>query len=642
MSSQALLLVIAGVLALGVGAQWLAWRFRLPSILLLLLAGFAVGPASGLVPASLLQGTWIFPFVSLAVGIILFEGGLSLHFAELKEVGRSVRNLITVGVGVTFGLVSLAAHHVLGFAWNPAFVTGALLTVTGPTVVLPLLRLVRPKGRVGTIAKWEGITVDPVGAIFAVLVLEAVLLINEPGAGGGETASVLPYLLEGLLREVVVGGGVAAAGAGLVVLLLQRRLVPEWLENPLVLATVVSTFALGDWLQHEAGLLVTTLMGILLANQKRVPLKRIVEFKEDLRVLLLSLLFIVLSARLDPSALAYAASPGPLLFLAILIVVVRPIAVVVSSLGTGLSWKEQGFLAWMAPRGIVAAAVASLFSFRLQPLYPEEAAALVPLVFLVIVGTVAIYGLSITPLARMLGLARPDPQGVAFVGANAWIRSIAAAIAEQKIPVLLLDTNPQNVRAARAAGLPARRVNVLAEGIGDEVGLGDIGRLLAVTPNDEVNALAALNFAEALGRASVYQLPARPSAGEIETPAHLRGRPLFGARATFPTLDARFAKGATVVPLRVEDEQSWTEMLEQYDEALPLFLVRVGKLYVFTGEQTDTVPLPGDVVLTLLDETDAAHASATHASSGETGSTGATADVVTDADANTSDAVSPA
>ena len=608
MSAQALLLVIAAILTLGVGAQWLAWRFRLPSILLLLLVGFAVGPVTGLVPAELLAGTWIFPFVSLSVGIILFEGGLSLRLGELREVGRAVRNLITVGVGITFGLVTLAAHVLVGFGWNTAFVTGALLTVTGPTVVLPLLRLVRPKGRVGTIAKWEGITVDPVGALFAVLVLEAVLLVNEPGSGvfePGGLIAVLPSLAEGLLREMVVGIGVAAAGAALLVLLLQRRLVPEWLENPLVLSTVVATFALGDWLQHEAGLLVTTLMGILLANQKRVPVRRIVEFKEDLRVLLLSLLFIVLSARLDPSALAYAASPGPLLFLAVLILVIRPIAVAVSSIGTGLDWREQAFLAWMAPRGIVAAAVASLFSFRLAPLYPEEAAALVPLVFLVIVGTVAIYGLSITPLARALGLARPDPQGVAFVGAHRWARQIASALAEHKVAVLMLDTNPQNIRTARMEGLAARRVNVLAEGIGDEVGLGDIGRMLAVTPNDEVNALAALNFAEALGRGGVFQLPARatPGAGtaEPETPAHLRGRPLFGAGATFPALDARFAAGATIAAITIGDERTWADLRDDHDHALALFVVRSGRLHVFTGEQTDTLPLPGDVVLALVD-----------------------------------------
>ncbi len=607
MSSQTILLVISGVLSLGVGAQWLAWRFRLPSILLLLLVGFAVGPATGLVPAEMLRGTWLFPFVSLAVGIILFEGGLSLRLSELKEVGAIVRNLITIGVAVTFGLATLAAHFLVGFGWNAAFVTGALLTVTGPTVVLPLLRLVRPEGRVGTISKWEGITIDPVGAIFAVLVLEAVLLVNEPGAAGAASgsAAVLPYLLEGLLREVVVGVGVAALGAVAIVLLLERRIVPEWLENPLVLVTVVATFSIGDWLQHEAGLLVTTLMGIFLANQKRVPLRRIIEFKEDLRVLLLSVLFIILSARLDPSALAYAASPGPLLFLGALFLI-RPIAVWLSSLGTGVSWREQAFLSWMAPRGIVAAAVASLFSFRLAPLYPEEAAALVPLVFLVIVGTVAIYGLSITPVARFLGLARPDPQGVAFVGATRWVRQVAAALAALEIPVLLLDTNPQNVRAARAAGLPAKRVNVLAEGIGDEIGMGDVGRLLAVTPNDEVNALAALNFAETLGRSAVYQLPARPVAGtpESETPAHLRGRPLFGAAATFPALTARFEQGTRVATLVVGEETAWADLRDHYDDALPLFLVRGGKLHVFTGETTDTAPQPGDAVITLIDHQD--------------------------------------
>ncbi len=603
MPAQIVLLVIAGILALGVGAQWLAWRFRLPSILLLLLVGFAVGPVSGLVPAAMLTGTWIFPFVSLAVGIILFEGGLSLRLSELREVGRAVRNLITLGVAVTFGCASVAAHVLVGFGWNAAFVTGALLTVTGPTVVLPLLRLVRPEGRVGTIAKWEGITIDPVGAIFAVLVLEAVLLVNDPAAGAahGSTA-VLPYLLEGLMREIVVGVGVAALGAAGVVLLLERRIVPEWLENPLVLTTVVATFALGDWLQHEAGLLVTTLMGIFLANQSRVPLKRIIQFKEDLRVLLLSVLFIVLSARLDPSALSYAASPGPLLFLAVLIFGVRPLAVAVSSIGTGLSWREGVFLSWMAPRGIVAAAVASLFSFRLAPLYPEEAAALVPLVFLVIVGTVAIYGLSITPLARALGLARPDPQGVAFVGASRWVRLVASALAAEGVAVLLLDTNPQNVRAARKAGLPARRVNVLAEGIGDEVGMGDIGRLFAVTPNDEVNALAALNFAETLGRAAVYQLPARALPGAAETPAHLRGRPLFGAEATYPDLDERVMLGAAVVPVHIDADRSWSSFRDEHDGALGLVLVRAGKLHVFTGETTDTAPQPGDVVLALVDE----------------------------------------
>jgi NhaP-type Na+/H+ or K+/H+ antiporter len=608
MPTEAYLLLIAAVVALGVGAQWLAWRFRLPSILLLLLVGFVVGPVTGLIPPELLRGTWIFPFVSLAVGIILFEGGLSLRVRELREVGRTVRNLITVGVGVTFGLATLAAHSLVGFGWNVALVLGALLTVTGPTVVLPLLRLVRPQGRAGTIAKWEGITVDPVGAILAVLVLEAVLLVNEPAAEGaaqrGGFSAVLPYLAGGLLRTAVVGVGVAVGGASLLLLLLRRRLVPEWLENPLVLATVVSAFALANRLQHEAGLLVTVLMGIILANQRRVPVRRIAEFKEDLRVLLLPLLFIVLSARLDPAALAYAASPGPLLFLAALIVVVRPAAVAFASLGTGLSWREQAFLAWMAPRGVVAAAVASLFSFRLAPLYPAEAAALVPLVFLVIVGTVAIYGLTITPLARALGLAKPDPQGVAFVGAHPWARRIASALQAQGLPVLLLDTNPENVRAAEAEGLPAHRANVLAEEIADDLNLEGIGRLIALTSNDEVNVLATLHFTEVLGRAAVFQLPARPVPGagprEGMIPAHLRGEPLFAPDATFSAIEERFERGADVAALPLTPDRPWATVVAEHGDVLPLFLVRGGRLHVFRADRADVVPQPGDTVFALV------------------------------------------
>ena len=463
------LLVIAAVVVLGIGAQWLAWRTKFPSILLLLGFGFLAGPITGFLPQSALQGDWLFPFASLSVGIILFEGGLTLRFDEFKEVGRAVVNLITVGVLITGVLGTLGAHYLAGFTWEVAVVLGALLTVTGPTVVLPLLRHVRPAGRVGTIAKWEGITIDPIGAILAVLVLEAVILINEPAEAAGTHESVWGALATGLAFEVVVGVGVAVLAAGLLIVLLQRRLVPDWLQNPVALMVVVAAFAVSNSLQEEAGLLEATLLGIIMANQKYVSVRRIVEFKEDLRVLLISLLFIVLSARLDPSAFAIMLSPGPLLFLAALMLVIRPLAVAVSALGTGLTWKEQGFLAWLAPRGIVAAAVASLFSFRLAEFFPADAERIVPVVFLVIVGTVAVYGLTISPLARWLGLAMPDPQGILFIGAQGWVRRVAAALQNLGVRVLLVDANARNVRQSRKEGLPAQRANILAEGVIDDL-----------------------------------------------------------------------------------------------------------------------------------------------------------------------------
>ncbi len=606
------LVTIAAVVVLGIGAQWLAWRTRFPSILLLLGAGFLAGPVTGFLPQDALQGEWLFPFVSLAVGIILFEGGLTLRFDEFREVGRAVVNLITVGVLVTGVMGALGAHYLAGFSWEVAVVLGALLTVTGPTVVLPLLRHVRPSGRVGTIAKWEGITIDPIGAILAVLVLETVILLHEPAGGHG---SVWGELVRGILFEIVVGVGVAVMSGLLLVLLLQRRLVPDWLQNPVALMVVIAAFALSNSLQDEAGLLEATLLGIFMANQPYVSVRRIVEFKEDLRVLLISLLFIVLSARLEPSAFEVMLAPGPLLFFALLMLVVRPLAVAASSIGTTLGWKEQAFLAWLAPRGIVAAAVASLFSFRLEEFVPAEAERIVPVVFLVIVGTGAVYGLTISPLARWLGLALPDPQGILFVGAQPWVRRVATALQELGVRVLLIDANTTNVRQSRRAGLPAQRANILAEGVKDDLDLSGIGRLLAVTPNDEVNALAALHFAEVFESDEVYQLPMRAEAAPngvpnaaSEIPRHLRGRPLFATDATYTSLDERFDAGARIHVVQLTDARTLTSLEDEYDAegaVTPLFLIRGEKVRVF-AEDADITPMAGDTLVVLADASPAA------------------------------------
>ncbi|MDT7856476.1 sodium:proton antiporter [Rubrivirga sp. S365] len=599
------LVTIAAVVVLGIGAQWVAWRTRLPSILLLLGAGFLAGPVTGFLPQEALQGEWLFPFVSLAVGIILFEGGLTLRFDEFREVGKSVINLITIGVGVTGVLGAVGAHYLAGFSWEVAIVLGALLTVTGPTVVLPLLRQVRPAGRVGTIAKWEGITIDPIGAILAVLVLETVILLREPAqAVGGEHASPWSALATGIAYEVVVGVGVAALSAGLLVLLLRRRLVPDWLQNPVALMVVIAAFAISNALQEEAGLLEATLLGIFMANQKYVSVRRIVEFKEDLRVLLISLLFIVLSARLDPSAFEVMLAPGPLLFLGALMLVVRPLAVVLSSLGTGLTWKEQAFLSWLAPRGIVAAAVASLFAFRLAEFFPAEAERIVPIVFLVIVGTVAVYGLTISPLARALGLALPDPQGILFVGAQPWVRRVAKALQDLGVRTLLIDANARNVRLAVRAGLPAKRANVLAEGVIDDLDLSGLGRLLAVTPNDEVNSLAALHFGEVFESNEVFQIPVRsdgPQSAANEIPRHLRGRPLFSTDATYSSLDERFDAGAAIRVLRLADGGAgWLREASDDGAFTPLFVVRGEKVRVY-AEDADITPQLGDALVALVD-----------------------------------------
>ena len=236
--TEQILIGIASVIGLGVAAQWLAWKLRLPSILLLLVVGFVAGPVTGLIDPAALQGDWVFAFVSLAIGIILFEGGLNLRLSELADVGRSVGNLITLGVTVTWGLAALAAHFVAGFGVPVAIVIGAILTVTGPTVVIPLLRQIRPSGRVGTVAKWEGITVDPVGAILAVLALETIIVLH--GATSDSLDGAVLHAVEELFKMVFTSVGVSVSSAFLIVFSLRRRLVPDYLENSVALMIVVA------------------------------------------------------------------------------------------------------------------------------------------------------------------------------------------------------------------------------------------------------------------------------------------------------------------------------------------------------------------------------------------------------------------
>ena len=605
-----LLFGIAIILVLGIGAQWLAWKLRLPSILLLLLAGFVAGPATGLIGPDMLQGDWVNPFVSLSIGIILFEGGLSLRLSELRDVGPSVRNLITAGVLTTWLLAAAAAYFILGFNPALALLTGAILTVTGPTVVVPLLRQVRPKGRVSAIAKWEGITIDPIGAVLAVLVMEVILLIHEPGASAGVSTAAL-HVAEGLLTEIVVSSVIAGVSVVLLVVTLRRRLVPDFLRNPVTLTLVVLAFVVAESLQHEAGLLTTTLMGAVLANQSYVSVQRIVEFKENLQVLLIGALFIILSARLDLSALQYL-DATTLAFLAILIVLVRPAAVFVSSLGTDMGWREGAFLSWLAPRGIVAAAVASLFAYQLRDIFPEQVGALVPVVFIVIFGTVAVYGLTAAPLARWLSLADPNPQGVLFIGATGWVRNLARSIQAFGHNVFLIDDNAERVRRAEAEGLPARRADALSESILDEldlsgsgeIDLGGIGHLLITIPNQEVGALAALHFSEVFDSSDIYQLPAssstlRPTEGQM--PEYLQGRPLFGEDILYDDLSTRFDRGEKLRVVELSTAINFDTLKEVYgDQFVPLFLSRGDELKIF-AENNPWTPRPGDQLLILVD-----------------------------------------
>jgi NhaP-type Na+/H+ or K+/H+ antiporter len=518
--TEHLLVGLTSILVLGIGAQWLAWRSGFPAILLLLLFGLLIGPVFGLLRPDALFGPLLPPIVALSVAVILFEGGLSLNVADLPHVGSVVRNLLSVGMLMTWLISAGAAYFILGFGVALAALLGAVLVVTGPTVIGPLLMHVRPAGRLGPILRWEGIVIDPIGAILAVLVFEAILTDEVQEAG------VMVALV--VVKTVLIGGLVGLPGAGTLILLFKRFWVPDYLHNPVALLLVVSSFTVTNLQQEEAGLLTVTVMGIILANQQIVPVKHVIEFKESLGILLISSLFILLAARIQLSDFANLGVRS-LLFLAVLMLLARPAAVALATLRSDLNWRERLFLAWLAPRGIVAASVSSVFALRLMERGYPAAESLVPVTFLVIIGTVAIYSLSAGPLARWLDLAKPHPQGVLIVGAHSWARTIAKVLQTGGYPVLVADTNWGNIAAARLAGLPAYYGSTVALEAPERMNLDGIGRLLALTSNDEVNALAAMRFAEFFSRAETYQLFPKTKGDELAAiaPQHLRGRLLF-------------------------------------------------------------------------------------------------------------------
>jgi NhaP-type Na+/H+ or K+/H+ antiporter len=585
---------LAAILVLGLSAQWAAARLGIPSILLLLAFGLAAGPATGFLDPDRLFGELLLPLVSLAVAVILFEGGLSLKFRELRQVGGVLLLLITAGAAVTWLISAAAAAWLLGLDWPVALLLGALLTVTGPTVVGPLLRHIRPSGAVASILKWEGIVIDPVGALLAVLVFQAVQ-IGEPDAAA-------PAVLIAAAKAAGVGTAAGLAGAWLLAAALRRFLVPDHLHSPAALGTAVAAFTAANLVEHESGLVAVTVMGVALANRRDVTVRHMVEFTENLAVLLISCLFIVLAARLKLSDLTGLGWPA-LAFPAVLILVARPAAVWVSTLGSPLSWAERLFLAWMAPRGIVAAAVASVFALELSERGHPQAGMLVPVTFAVILATVSLYGLTAGPLARRLGLAHPDPQGVLFVGAHAWARALAAALRDAGVPVLLADSNRENTSAARMAGLPVYYGSVLSEQAVAELDLAGLGRMAALTGNDEVNSLACLRFAEVFGRREVYQLAFGEQAGEGRRQAvspEQRGRLLFGPHVTAAELDARVGRTPTVRTTRLTAEFDAAFDALHGESAVRVFLLRPDrKVLPFTAEDPPK-PQPGDTLISLV------------------------------------------
>lgn len=597
---------------LGIAAQWFAWRLQIPSILLLLGFGLCLGlwNSPDQILADLTGGgsevgpKLLFPLVSLSVAIILFEGGLTLRWNQLGSGAGAVFRLIGIASLITWGLTVLLAYYLLGFSWQLAWLLGAILMVTGPTVVGPLLRQIRPNRRVSSVLQWEGILIDPVGAVAAVLVFEVITHTDSPS-----WLAIARIVVETLGIGVLLG----CAAAALLVISLRKYWIPDFLHGVFFLVVALAAFWLSNQLRDESGLVTVTILGICLANQSYVSVDHVLEFKEHLRVFLISCLFIVLGSRLQLSALMEIGWWG-VPFVLLLIFVVRPLSVFGATLGTQMPWREKMFVGLVAPRGIVAASVASVFGLKLAErshvgLEPEVAAVfekaslLAPSTFLVILGTVTLCGLGAGPLARWLGLADANPQGILFAGASRWVREVALALRKFDIRVVLIDTNFANVSAARMAGLDAKCGNVLSEHVQEEQDLAGIGSLLAVTASDEVNTLATMEYMHIFARAGVYQLPNRSkSHGRWQSiPENRRGRLLFHADLNYQAIEQMFEQGARPKTTLLTENFTLEQFRTQHGEqAMILFVVDAERRLKIRTVAAPYEPTAGDTLIALV------------------------------------------
>ena len=572
------LLYLSLVPAIGIFAQWLAWRLNLPGILLLLLfgviLGFFVQPDAYLEQLTggdeMAGPKLLFPLVSLSVAVIMFEGGLSLKLSELKEAGGAALRLCTAGALITLVLAALAARWTLGFDWSICWLLGGILTVTGPTVIGPLLRQVQPSRRVSSTLKWEGIVIDPVGAVLAVLVFEQFFAGHEHAGAG---AAVLM-----LLKTIVVGSVLGILGGCALAIALRRYWVPDNLHGVAALSVGLLLFAVSNTMAHESGLITVTVIGLWLANQKNLDVEHIVEFKEHLRTLLIGCLFVVLGSRVELGDIV-SIGGGGLLFVLVLILLVRPISVFASLLGTNLNRQEKTFIATLAPRGIVAAAVSSVFALEIERSDHTFTAIgsdqLDTVTFFVIVVTVAVYGLAASPIAKFLGLADNKSDGILIAGADKWVCELAQEFQKANLPIMLVDTNYAKVSAARVQGLTAICANILNEHVREDLELSGIGKMMALTQNDEVNALAIRECRHMFGRSALYQLPfnAENTHSRRGLTSNLMGRALFTQDKTFSAIRELHESGAHFKSTKLSDSYTYEDFLKNYGEGATIIAV---------------------------------------------------------------------
>lgn len=598
-----IMFAVALVVSIGALAQWIAWRFKIPAIVLLSAGGLIIGPLMSYVPwielpqFSLANTPELHPIISLAVAVILFEGGLNLRIRELREAGPVVKRLTSVGVILAWAFGALACYFIGGISLEISLLIGALLVVTGPTVIIPLLRQAGLNKRTASYLKWEGIINDPIGVLLAVLVFEY-LTFRQGGTVGLGVVAV--KLGKSLLIAAVLGAG----GGYLLGRFFRTGSIPEYLKAPIIFSAVIVFFAISNFVQEEAGLLTVTIMGMVMGNMRLRSIDEMRRFKEYLTILLVSAVFVILTASLEPSSLEQFDFRLVLLLLAFMFLV-RPAAIWLSTIGLDVKWQDRFLMGWIAPRGVVAAAAAGIFALPLVEDYPD-AAKLVPFTFALIFATVIAHGFSVAWLGRKLNLNVSSKKGVLIVGASPWTTALSKLLKEMDINVILSDTSWHRLRDARLAGLNIYYGEILSERAEESLELVSVGTLLAATSNDAYNALVCTSFGPEMNRRHIYQLP---MTGEDDqehdrSVSHVRrGIPALGEDNTFENLWLYHARGWAFQKTRLTEEYNWRALRKDLPEKAIIVakISEAGEMEFVTPEHF-LEPAAGDRIISYVPE----------------------------------------
>ncbi|RXG17959.1 sodium/proton antiporter (CPA1 family) [Leeuwenhoekiella aestuarii] len=572
------MLELGGIIILGILAQWVAWKFKIPAILPLILIGLFVGPISTLFTydgskwiepiwdgeVGIFPGERLFNFVSLAIGIILFEGGLTLRFSEIKNVGPVITKLIIIGSLVTFFGAGAAAYYIFDLSLRISFLFAALIIVTGPTVITPILRNIPLKKDISTILKWEGILIDPIGALVAVLVFEFISV----GAGSEFTLTAL----EEFGKIVLFGFTFGFTFAHALALCIKRNVIPHYLLNVFTLACVLGVFVLSDMFAHESGLLSVVVMGMVMGNMKLPNIKELLYFKESLSVLLISLLFILLSANIEMQDLYLVYTWKAALLFAVVVFVLRPIGVFLSAKGSGLKFNEKLFVSWVGPRGIVAAGIASLFGLQLVSEGVEGAEYITPLVFMIVLGTVLLNATTARLFAKIVGVFLTESKGIVIIGASKASRIIGEYLMQNGRHVVLVDSNSYNIEKAKERGLEAIEESIYSDSLMNNIELNDVGYLMALTGNGDINDYAINRFKDVFGENGSFRLI---------TPEEMRSSDaspqegLFSPTDDFIRLTEVARAHPTIQEIEIESKEAFERLVKSTradKNSIPIFL----------------------------------------------------------------------